>query len=94
MRTVSTSPLVRSLVDLDVLDDEVTGVETLGIGIGFGVLEQREEELCGLDGPASLGDTELFAYSVQSTCQPSPPPRTHVNNSHQILSVAFAKRPA
>ena len=61
MSTVSTSPLVRSLVDLDVLDDKVAGIETLGIGVGLGVLEQRKEELCGLDGPASLGDTELFA---------------------------------
>ena len=43
------------------LDNEVSGIETLGVGIGFGVLEEREEEFSRLDGPAGLGDTELFA---------------------------------
>ena len=66
--TVCAPPLLRSLVDLNVLDDQVAGVETLGIGIGLGVLEQAEQELGGLDGPAGLGDTELFA------CRPSYPP--------------------
>jgi hypothetical protein len=54
--------LLGGLVDLDVLDDQVTGVETLGIGVGLGVLEETEEELGRLDGPASTGDTELLAY--------------------------------
>lgn len=61
MRTVSTSPLLGSLVDLDVLDDEVAGVQALGIGVGLGVLEEVGEELGRLHGPAGLGDTELLA---------------------------------
>lgn len=36
--TVCPSSLLGGLVDLDVLDDEVAGVETLGIGVGLGVL--------------------------------------------------------
>ena len=61
MSAVGTSALLGSLVDLDVLDDEVAGVKTLGIGVGLSVLEQGKEELGGLDGPAGLADTELLA---------------------------------
>jgi hypothetical protein len=63
MSTIRASPLFRCLVDLNVLDDEVVGVETLGIGIGFRILEQRLQELCRLHRPASLRDTELLAYT-------------------------------
>lgn len=59
--TVCPSSLLRGLVDLDVLDNQGTGVETLGISVGLSVLEETEEELGGLDGPSSLGDTELLA---------------------------------
>lgn len=59
--TVGTSATLGGLVDLDVLDDEVAGVKTLGVGVGLGVLQQSEQLLSGLDGPASLGDTELLA---------------------------------
>ena len=61
MGTVCASPLLGGLVDLDVLDDQVAGVQTLGVGVGLGVLEEREEELSRLDGPASPADTELLA---------------------------------
>jgi hypothetical protein len=44
-----------------VLDNQVAGVKTLGIGVGLSVLEETEQELGGLDGPAGLGDTELLA---------------------------------
>jgi hypothetical protein len=59
--TVCPSALLGGLVDLDVLDNQGTGVETLGVGVGLSVLEETEEELGGLDGPSSLGDTELLA---------------------------------
>lgn len=60
--TVRPSSLLGGLVDLDVLDDEVAGVEALGISVGLSVLEQTEQELGRLDGPAGLGDTKLLAY--------------------------------
>lgn len=60
--TVRAPALLGGLVDLDVLDNQGTGVETLGIGVGLSVLEETEQELGGLDGPAGLGDTELLAY--------------------------------
>lgn len=61
MGTVCAPALLGGLVDLDVLDDQGTGVETLGISVGLSVLEETEDELGGLDGPAGLGDTELLA---------------------------------
>lgn len=61
MRTVCPPPLLRRLVDLDVLDDQVAGVKTLGVRVGLGVLEKAEQELSGLDRPAGFADTELFA---------------------------------
>lgn len=59
--TVGASPSLGGLVDLDVLDNEVTGVETLGVGVGLSVLEEVGEERGGLDGPASLADAPLVA---------------------------------
>ena len=62
--TVCAAALLWGLVDLNVLHNQVAGVETLGVGIGLSVLEQAQEELGGLDGPAGLGDTELLACST------------------------------
>lgn len=71
MRTICTTTLLGRLVDLDMLDDQVAGVETLGIGVGFGVLEQRGEEFGGFLGPARAGDAELFAcVSIISVWSP------------------------
>jgi hypothetical protein len=61
MRTVRATTLLGRLVDLDVLDDQVAGVQALGVGVCFGVLEEREQECGGLLGPAGAGDAELFA---------------------------------
>lgn len=60
--TVGASPSLGGLVDLDVLDDKGTGVETLGVSVGLGVLDEVGEELSGLDGPAGAADTPLLAY--------------------------------
>lgn len=58
---VGAAPLLRCLVDLDVLNDQVPRVQALGVGVGFGVLEQVEKEAGGFDGPAGLRDAELFS---------------------------------
>lgn len=62
MGTVGASAALGSLVDLDALDDKVAGVETLGVGVGLSVLEEVEEELGGLDGPAGTVDTPLLSW--------------------------------
>jgi len=69
VRTVGASPSLGGLVDLDVLDDEVAGVETLGVSVGLGVLQEADEELGGLDGPAGLGDTPLLGCRRRTHCQ-------------------------
>lgn len=43
--TVCPSALLGGLVDLDVLDDQVAGVETFGVGVGLGISEEAEKEL-------------------------------------------------
>jgi hypothetical protein len=59
--TVSSSALLRCLVDLDVLDDQVACVKTLGIGVCLSILEETEDELGRLDGPSCAGDAELLS---------------------------------
>lgn len=73
MSTVCATALLGGLVDLDVLDNEVASVETLGIGVGLGVLEETEEELGGLDGPAGAGDTKLLACFPMNQHSPAYP---------------------
>lgn len=65
MGTVCSAALLGCLIDLDVLDDQVSGIKTLCIGIGFGVLQETEQELGGLDWPSCAGDTELLACRQQ-----------------------------
>ncbi len=43
MGTVGSAALLRSLVDLDVRDNEVAGVETLKIGVGRSVLTVHQQ---------------------------------------------------
>jgi hypothetical protein len=58
---VRAAALLRCLVDLDVLHDQVGGVEPFDVGVGFGVFKEAEEEFGGFDGVAGFGDAELFA---------------------------------
>lgn len=59
--TVCSSSLLGRLVHLDVLDHQVTRVETFCVGVGFGVAEEVQEEFGGFDGVPGPGDTECFA---------------------------------
>jgi len=68
MGTVCSSALLGSLVDLDVLDDQVSGVKTLCIRVCLCVLEETEEEFGRLYWPSSPGYTECLACrSILST---------------------------
>jgi len=52
---VRPAPHLRRPIHLDMGDDEVVDVETLVVGVGFGVLQEREQEFGGLLGPTTLG---------------------------------------
>jgi len=60
--TVCPSALLRGLVDLNVGDDKIGVIETLGVGIGLSVAEETKEELSRLFRPTSAGNTELLSY--------------------------------
>lgn len=47
--TVCSAALFGGLVDLDVLNDQVTGVETLGISVGFRLEHQRVSKVAHQD---------------------------------------------
>lgn len=57
MGTVGTTALLGGLVDLDVLDNAGLKVKTLSLSVGLGVLQEGQDVLGTLNGPASLGDT-------------------------------------
>lgn len=78
MRTVRPPPLLGSLVDLNVLDNQIAGVQALGIRVRLGVLQQREEELGRLDGPAGLGDAKLLAFTAVLSVYFVPYASTHM----------------
>lgn len=62
MSSVCPTSLFWCLVDLDVLDNQVSSVKAFNIGIGFGVLEEPKEEFSRFDWMAGTGYAELFAY--------------------------------
>jgi hypothetical protein len=59
--SVCSSTLLRCLVDLNVLDNQIAGVQAFGVGIGFSVLQERQEEFGGFDWVACSRDTKLFS---------------------------------
>lgn len=62
--TVGATALLGGLVDLDVLDDEGVQIQTLGFGVALSVLQETQEELGALFGPATLGDTPSLSLST------------------------------
>ena len=61
MGTICSATLLRRLVDLDVLDDQVASIESFGVGVRFGIFEKSEEVLGGFDRPASARNTKLLS---------------------------------
>lgn len=51
--TVRATTGLGSLLDHNVADDELLGLESLGLSVGLGVLEKGKEELDRLDGPST-----------------------------------------
>jgi hypothetical protein len=83
--TVCSSALLGGLVDLDVLNNQVAGIETLGIRICLCVLEETEKEFGRLDWPSSSGDTKLLACDIPSIL---PSSKTSPDQGHRTLCSA------
>ena len=77
MGTVCTAALLGCLVHLNVLDDQVAGIEAFGVGVCFCVFEKAEEEFGGFFGPASFGDAELFPYDWTPSVYDHRTPKNH-----------------
>jgi len=52
--TVSTTALLHGLVNLDMRDDKVIGVQALDLSIALSVFKELENELARLNGPPAL----------------------------------------
>ena len=64
VRSVRSSSLRDSLVDLDVRDVEVVDVQTLHFGVRFGVLEQVDQDLRALLRPSALAVRGAFLLGL------------------------------
>ena len=62
MGTICPAPLLRCLVDLNVLDYQIARVQSLGIRICLSILQKCEKMLRRLDRPPSTRNTKLFSY--------------------------------
>ena len=59
--TICPTTLFWCLIDLNMLNNQMAGVQTLSIGIRFSILEESEEILRRFDWPSSTSDTELLS---------------------------------
>lgn len=64
---VGTAAGLGGLLDDDVLDDELVRSEVLGLGVRLGVLEETEDELDRLDGPATWTWVSLPAAASKTS---------------------------
>jgi len=68
MGPVGPPPHLGSTVHLDVLDDQVVGVQALVLSVALRVLQELEQELCGLEGPPALGGSVNLEVEDMSYC--------------------------
>lgn len=62
MSTICSAALLGSLIDLDMLDDEIAGVESFGIGIRFSIFQERKKVFGRFDWPSGTSDTKCLSY--------------------------------
>ena len=62
--SVSPAPHLGCPVDLNVVHDQVVGVQTLVFGVGLGILQQMQQELGALLGPTTLGSLVSLGLGV------------------------------
>ncbi len=71
MSAVCAAAKLGSLVGLDAVNNQLVSVQALGLSVGLGVLQQLEQKLCALSGPATrhgTGTLQLFVVNKRSGC--------------------------
>lgn len=69
MGAVGSAAAAARLVDLDMGDIEFLGLEALSLGVRLGVLEEAEDELTTLLGPAADGRRHILTLRVALDAQ-------------------------
>lgn len=82
--TVSPPPGLGSLLNDNVLDDQLLDIKVLSLSVGLGVLEETEDELDRLLGPSTLGSLELLGLRSSANTASEPSER---NNLLVVLNV-------
>ena len=67
MCTICPASLFRSLVDLNVLNDQIARIQSLGICVRLRILQKRKEMFGRLDWPSGSRNTKLLSCSVMSS---------------------------
>merc|ERR1719411_303049 len=64
MSPISSSAHFRCAVHLNMIDDQMIGIQTLVFGIGFGVFQQVQQEFGGFLRPSTLGSSMNFGLGM------------------------------
>ncbi len=89
MSSVRPPPHLGSHVDLDVLNDQVIGIQALEFSITFSILQELEQKLGTLLRPPSLGGPELFGLSLPAHASTEPAEGYNFLFVYYILQIAI-----
>ena len=87
MSTVGPPSHLGCPVHLNVINDQVVGIETFVLGIGFRILQQVEQEFGRLHGPTALRSTMDLGLSVSTNTTHEPPERNDFLLGHDVFQV-------
>lgn len=76
------------VIYLNVVNDQVVGIQALVLSIGFGVLEEVKQELGGLLGPTSLAGSVNLGLGVTADTSHEPPEGNDFLLLNHVLEVS------
>ena len=88
--TVSTAAHLRSLVDLDVGNNEGRGIKSLCLCVGLSVLEEVKEVVGALLGPANRGSLVLLSLTSTTTAVAVANERNDILVSDDLVKVLLS----
>merc|ERR1719370_2310119 len=87
MGSVCPPPHLGSTIDLNVLNDQVVGVQSLVLGVALSVLEELQKELSGLQRPSSLGGSMNLGLGVAANSSHEPPEGDDLLMGDHVLQI-------